>query len=126
MTKNFTFSEWESNTHIPQKVMNMVNAIAKQVGCGEVEEETIYVYNIYGYIVGYAKGFALTHCTYNLSDGASPDYSSEMEMWLKGLDFSIENSYGDNGKLSNGRDCYWWDEFIYNPSKVWKEAFRKK
>lgn len=32
----------------------------------------------------------------------------------------------ENAELANGRDCYWWDEFIYNPSKVWKGAFRKK
>lgn len=119
------FGEWEQNTHIPDKVMDMVNFIAEKVGCGVIEEETITLRNRGGYTYGYAKGFSLTHCTSSYADGPSPDYSQEMAKWLKGLDFSIENSYGDNGmdSATNWHDTFWTHEFIYKPSLVYQEKF---
>ena len=119
------FGEWEQNTHIPQKIMDMVNFIAANVGCGFIEEETITLRNRGGYTYGYAKGFSLTHCTSSYADGPSPDYSQEMAKWLKGLDFSIENSYGDNGmdSATNWHDTIWTHEFIYKPSLVYEEKF---
>lgn len=119
------FEKWENETHIPEKIMTLVNAIAKYVGCGEVEEETIEIYNRVMQVVGWAKGFRLTHCTFSYADGPSPDYSKEMEKWLKGLDFVIENSFGNNGMDSstNWHDTYWTNEFIYAPTKVWDEQF---
>lgn len=52
-------------------------------------------------------------------------YSKEFAKWLKGLDFSIENSYGDNGMdySTNWHDTYWTNEFVYNPSKVDEDVF---
>lgn len=119
------FGEWEQNTHIPVKVMEMVNFIAEKVGCGTIEEETITLRNRGGYTYGYAKGFSLTHCTSSYADGPSPDYSEEMAKWLKGLDFSIENSYGDNGmdSATNWHDTFWTHEFVYRPSIVYEERF---
>lgn len=120
------FNEWEDNTHIPEKVMDMVNFIAEKIGYGGgIEEETIKIYNRGGYVIGYAKGFSITHCTFSYADGPSADYSDEFTKWLKGLDFSIENSYGDNGMdySTNCHDTYWANEFIYKPTKVDEEMF---
>lgn len=119
------FEKWENETHIPSKVMDMVNFIAQKIGCEPIEEETIKIYNRGGYVVGYAKGFSITHCTSSYADGPSPDYSGEFKKFLKGLDFSIENSYGDNGLdySTNWHDTFWTNEFIYNPSEVTKERF---
>jgi len=119
------FDKWEQETHIPEKILTMVNTIAKEVGCGEIEEETIDIYNRGGQVIGWAKGFTLTHCTSSYADGPSPDYSKEMAMWLKGLGFMLENSYGDNGMDSstNWHDTFWQNEFTYKPSEVFEEQF---
>ena len=113
------FDKWEQETHIPEKILTMANAIAKEVGCEPLVEETIKIYNRGGYVIGYAKGFILSHCTSSYADGPSPDYSKEMAMWLKGLGFVIENSHGDNGmdSATNWHDTYWFDEFIYKPTE---------
>lgn len=122
---NAAFEKWEQETHIPEKIMTMANAIAEQVGCGELEEIIIRIHNRSGQVIGWAKGFRLSHCTSSYADGPSPDYSKEMAMWLKGLGFVIENSYGDNGMdcTTNWRDTYWFDEFIYKPTEVFEERF---
>jgi hypothetical protein len=122
---NKAFHKWEDETHIPEKIMTMVNAIAKQVGCDDVVEETIPLYNRGDQVIGFAKGFSLTHCTSSYADGPSQDYSKEMAMWLKGLGFVIENSYGDNGMdcSTNLQDTYWTHEFIYKPTEVYEERF---
>lgn len=122
---NDKFCEWEQNTHIPESIMTMVNAIAKEVGCGEVFEDTIEIFNRGGQVIGWAKGFTLTHCTSSYAEGPSPDYSKEMAMWLKGLNFTIENSYGDNGLdcSTNWHDTYWTNEFTYKPTEVFEEQF---
>ncbi len=120
------FEKWENETHIPEKVMDMVNFIAEKIGHGGgIEEETISIYNRGGYVIGYAKGFSITHCTFSYADGPSADYSKEFSKWLKGLDFEIENSFGDNGMdcSTNWHDTYWTNEFIYKPSEVEEEEF---
>ena len=119
------FRKWEEDTHIPERVMDMVNFIAEKVGCGFIDEKTITLRNRGGYTYAYVKGFSLTHCTSSYEDGPSTDYSDEMAMWLKGLDFTIENSFGDNGmdSVTNWHDTFWTHEFIYNPSLVYEEEF---
>lgn len=119
------FAKWENETHIPKSIMKMVNAIAKEIGCEAVEEETIEIFNRGGQVIGWAKGFSLTHCTSSYESGPTPDYSKEMAMWLKGLKFHIENSFGDNGmdSASNWHDTYWTNEFTYSPTEVWEEQF---
>ena len=120
------FEKWETTTHIPEKVMNMVNFIAEKIGHGGgIEEETIQIRNRGGYVIGYAKGFAIRHCTSSYADGPSVDYSSEFIKWLKGLEFKIENSYGDNGldSATNWHDTYWTNEFIYKPTEISEERF---
>lgn len=119
------FQEWEENTHIPNNILTMANAIAKEVGCGEIIEETIDIYNRGGQVIGWAKGFRLVHCTSSYAEGPSADYSKEMAMWLKGLGFVLENSCGDNGMDSstNWHDTFWVNELIYKPTEVFEEQF---
>ena len=120
------FEKWENETHIPEKVMDMVNFIAEKIGYGGgIEEETIKIYNRGGYVIGYAKGFSITHCTFSYADGPSADYSDEFTKWLKGLGFRIENSYGDNcmDYETNWHDTFWTNEFVYEPSEVMEEEF---
>lgn len=120
------FRKWEEDTHIPPKIMKMINHIAEQVGCNIGDEETITLRNRGGYPYAYGKGFSMSHCTFSMLDGPSEDYSEEMLQWIKGLGFKIANSYGDNGMFpadSYGKDTYWTYEFIYNPSIVYEEQF---
>lgn len=120
------FERWKADTHIPEKIMDMVNFIAEKIGHGGgIVEETIEIRNRGGYITGYAKGFSITHCTSSYADGPSTDYSAEFAKWLKGLDFKIENSYGDNGldPASNWHDTFWTNEFIYKPTEISEERF---
>lgn len=119
------FDKWEEETHIPKATFDMVNFIAEKIGCSPVQEETIHIHNRGGQVVGYGKGFSITHCTSSLLDGPSTDYSSAFTKWLKGLGFKIENSYGDNGmdSATNWHDTFWTHDFIYNPSIVWEEEF---
>lgn len=119
------FEKWENEIHIPQAVMDIVNAVAEKIGCTPVEEETIEIQNRVGEVIGYAKGFSLTHCTSSYETGPTPDYSMAMSKWLKGLGFSIENSYGNNGmdSSSNWHDTHWTHEFTYKPTQVWEESF---
>ncbi|MBD5357366.1 MAG: hypothetical protein HDR88_10235 [Bacteroides sp.] len=120
------FRVWENETHIPDDIMTMVNHIAEKIGhCGEVSEETITIYNRGGYAIGYAKGFSITHCTSSYADGPTPDLSRAFSKWLKGLDFKLENSFGDNGMdcATNWHDTFWTNQFIYKPSEIDEEAF---
>ncbi len=120
------FNKWEEDTHIPVEVMNMVNFIAEKIGHGGgIEEETIYIRNRGDYVIGYAKGFSITHCTSSYEDGPEVDYSGVFAKWLKGLGFKIENSYGDNGMDSaiNWHDTFWTDEFICTSSEGSEERF---
>ena len=81
--------------------------------------------NCWGVEIGYAKGFSISHCTSSYADGPSVDYSGAFKKWLVGLDFSINNSYGDNGMdtATNWPDTFWTNEFIYRPSEVAEERF---
>lgn len=120
------FNEWENETHIPQDIMAMLNFIAEKIGHdGGIEEETISLYNRGGHIIGYAKGFSIVHCTSSYSDGPTPDLSGAFSKWIIGLDFKLENSFGDNGMDSstNWRDTFWTNQFIYKPSEISDEAF---
>ena len=124
--KQDKFNNWEDNTHIPEKVMDMVNFIADKIGHdGVIKEETIIIYNRGGHMIGYAKGFRISYCTFSYADGPSPDYSKEFAKWLKCLDIEIENSFGDNGMdySTNWHDTYWTNEFIYKPSEVSEDCF---
>ena len=76
--------------------MNMVNFIAEKIGHGgDIEQKTITIRNRGGHVIGYAKGFFVVHCTFSYADGPGTDYSKAFSKWLKGLDFEIENSYGE-------------------------------
>ena len=120
------FNKWQAETHIPYDIMDMVNYIAEKLGYDKViEETTIDLYDYYGCIFGHAKGFTISHCTSSYADGPSADLSGAFSKWLCGLDFKIANSYGDNGMdyATNGRDTYWYNEFIYEPSIVVENKF---
>lgn len=118
------FEKWEEETHIPQSIMDMVNFIGEKIGY-PVEEETITLRNRGGYPYAYAKGFCVTHCTSSMADGPSPDYGAVFKKFIKGLDFVLEDSYGDNGMDSdtNWHDTFWTDVFAYKPSQVSDEEF---
>lgn len=120
------FRQWENETHIPDDIMTMVNYIAEKIGLdGEIAEETIAIHNRVGLVVGYAKGFSVTHCTSSYADGPTPDLSGAFSKWLKGLDFKLENSFGDNGmdSATNWHDTFWTNQFIYTPSETSEEKF---
>lgn len=123
--KEEEFEAWKENCHIPQDVFGMVQFIAEKIGYGNVEEETISIRNRVGQVIGLAKGFSISHCTSSYEDGPSIDYSSIFKKWLTGLNFEIENSYGDNGMdcSTNLHDTYWTNEFIYTPSQVLEDDF---
>lgn len=113
------FEKWEDETHIPEKIMNVVRLVGEELGCDDsFEEQTIVVTNYYGRTMGYGKGFTLSHCTSSYADGPTPDYSKEMLSQLKGLGFEIVGSHGDNGmdSATNCRDTYWEHEFLYKPT----------
>ncbi len=120
------FNEWENETHIPQDIMEMLNYIAEKIGHeGGIEEETITIRNRGGYIIGYAKGFSIVHCTSSYADGPTPDLSGAFSKWIKGLDFELENSFGDNGRdcSTNWHDTFWTNQFIYKPTEISDEGF---
>lgn len=120
------FRQWENETHIPDDIMTMVNYIAEKIGHdGEIAEETIAIHNRVGLVVGYAKGFSVTHCTSSYADGPTPDLSGAFSKWLKGLDFKLENSFGDNGmdSATNWHDTFWTNQFIYTPSETSEDKF---
>lgn len=130
------FNEWESENHIPEQVKRIVNAVLKEEGYGEAfpaidndygettNEETIKLYNRGGYVYGYGKGFSLSYCTSSYADGPEADCKYLIN-FIKGLGFTIENSFGDNGmdSATNWNDTYWTYEFLYEPSTVYDEEF---
>lgn len=119
------FDKWEEETHIPKEVMDFLDAICKKIGISTPEEETIVLRNRGGHVYGYMKGFSISYCTSSYEDGPSVDYSDTLVKFLKGLDFRIENSYGDNGMdySTSWHDTYWTYEFGYKPSEVYDEMF---
>ena len=130
------FDKWEKENHIPEQVKRIVNAVLKSEGYGEpfgeidrdngitTNEETIYICNRIGNIVGYGKGFSMSYCTSSLADGSEPDCKYLIN-FIKGLGFVIENSHGDNGMDSstNYHDTFWSYDFMYKPSEVFEEEF---
>ena len=121
------YEEWAESSQIPEDVMTIVQAVCKEIGIGELGEQVIFMRNRGGYIYGYGKGFALTHCTSSLSDGPSLDYTPTFIKFLGGLGFRVENSYGDNGRDSatNWHDTFWTKEVIYVPSIIYSEEFEE-
>lgn len=80
---------------------------------------------MFGVTIGYAKGFTISHCTSSYADGPSADYSGEFKKWILGLEFSLNNSYGDNGMDSstNWHDTFWHNDFIYTPTRISENEF---
>lgn len=109
---------------IPQSVKDMVEAIASKVGC-DIEWTEVRLHNRGGFVYAWGQGIELIHCTSSMLDGPTTDYSNEMQRWLKGLDFEIENSVGDNGMdaETNWHDTYWMTQLVYKPSIVYKDEF---
>ena len=113
------YYKWANTDQIPKSVKDMVQYIAEKVGCSiEDEEEVIELRNRGGHTYAFGKGFTISYCTSSLADGPGVDYSDTLIKWLKGIGFSIENSYGDNGmdSATNYRDTYWNYDFVYKPS----------
>lgn len=113
---------------IPQTIKRIVRAVA--VECGMLDpfpddsEDTIPLRNRGGWTYAYGKGFVLSYCTSSLENGpdADPRYIID---FIKGLGFTIENSYGDNGMdgSTNWHDTYWNYDFLYKPSVKQIEEF---
>ena len=127
------FREWENETHIPQEVKKIVNAVMTELELGfafqtdddgSLIEETITIFNRGGYACGYGKGFSLTYCTSSMADGAEEDPKYVID-FIKGIGFRIENSMGDNGmdSATNWHDTYWTYEFIFEPSITWNDFY---
>jgi hypothetical protein len=130
------FDKWESENHIPEQVKRIVNAVLVSEGYEEpfppidkecvqtTNEETITIRNRGGYICARGKGISLSYCTSSYADGSESDCKYLIN-FIKGLGFTIENSYGDNGmdSSSNWHDTYWTYDFLYEPSTVYEEEF---
>lgn len=118
------YEEWVENTHIPEDVMTIVNAVCEKIGM-YVEEEVVDVRNIWDEPVGFAKGFRITHCTSSYADGPSIDMTPTFLTWLGGLGFETCASYGDNGmdSATNWHDTFWTKEVAYTETNVSKSRF---
>lgn len=105
--------------------MDMVETIAAKVGCEIGGEMTVTMRNRGGWPYAFGKGFELSHRTSSMADGPDTDYSDILVKWIKGLGFSIANSYGDNGmdSATNYNDTWWTYEFVYEPSITYAENF---
>lgn len=121
------YEEWAEASQIPTDVMIIVQAVCREIGLGELEEEVIVMRNRGGYVYGYGKGFAITHCTSSYADGPSIDHTPTFIKFLGGLGFRVENSYGDNGmdSATNWHDTFWTKEVIYEPSIKYIEEFEE-
>lgn len=127
------YNKWDNETHIPEEVKKIVNAVMTELGFGlafykdednSLMEETITIYNRGGYACGYGKGFSLSYCTSSYANGPDADPKYVID-FIKGLGFKIENSRGDNGmdSATNWHDTYWTYEFIYGPSITWEDFY---
>lgn len=107
--KEEEFRKWEEETHIPKDVWAIAQAVAKEIGIGELHERTIPLKNRGRYTYAYTKGIELTHCTSSYADGPSCDYSETFLKWMHGLGFYVADSFGDNGmdSATNWHDTYW-------------------
>lgn len=130
-----TFEQWRNTNQIPDQVKTIVNAVLKECGYqeafnfdfieeGESNEELITLVNRGGYPYGYGKGFSMEYCTSSYANGPDPDPRYIID-FIKGMGFTIENSYGDNGMDSstNYHDTFWTYEFLYKPSVKYSEWF---
>lgn len=130
-----TFEQWRDTNQIPDQVKRIVNAVLKECGYheafdfeyqeeGESNEEVITLRNRGGYAYGYGKGFSMSYRTSSMEDGPDTDPEYIID-FIKGIGFTIENSYGDNGMDSstNYRDTWWNYEFLYKPSVKYTECF---
>ena len=126
------FEKWENENQIPKQVKQIVNAVLKELGYGEVfcdyegesDEETIGLRNRGNWAYAYGKGFSMSYCTSSYSDGPDVDCKYIIK-FIEGLGFYIANSFGDNGmdSTTNWHDTYWTYEFMYKPSQVYAEEF---
>lgn len=113
--------KWEEETHIPEDVMAIVEAVAEKIGIAPIYEDTIRLYNRGGWLYALAKGFTFCECTSSLADGPSGPDSAMVKTfckWIKSLGFEFERSRGDNGmdSATNWHDTFMYHEVIYNPS----------
>lgn len=127
------FEKWEEETHIPQEVKKIVNAVMTELGMepafdtdddGGLMEETVTIRNRGGYVCGYGKGFSLSYRTSSMIDGPDADPKYVIK-FIKGLGFIIENSRGDNGmdSATNWHDTYWTYDFLYEPSVTYDDFY---
>lgn len=118
------YEEWIENTHIPEDVMTIVNAVCEKIGI-YVEEDVVLYRNIYGEPYASAKGFHISHCTSSYATGPTTDMAPVLIKWLSGLGFEVCASYGDNGmdSATNWNDTYWTEDIAYKPTIVYDEVF---
>lgn len=118
------FEKWENETHIPEDIMKMVNIVCEQLGI-YVEETTIEHRNRFNLLIGFSKGFTLSHCTSSYETGPTADMTPVFMKWLSGLGFYHERGRGDNGldSATNWHDTYWYDDISYRPSYVYDDQF---
>ena len=118
------YEDWQENTHIPEDVMIMVNAVCEKIGI-YVEESVVLYRDIWGKPYASAKGFQISHCTSSYETGPTVDMTPVFMKWLGGLGFEVCASYGDNGMDSgtNWHDTYWTKEVAYQPTTVYDEKF---
>jgi hypothetical protein len=118
------YSEWIGNTHIPEDVMSIVNAVCEKIGIC-VQEEVVFYRNRWGKPYASAKGFHISHCTSSYETGPTTDMVPVFIKWLGGLGFEVCASYGDNGmdSATNWHDTYWSTDIAYTPTIVSDEVF---
>lgn len=125
---NDRYDKFVEEQQIPDTVKRIVRAVF--VDCGLLDpfpdgnEEIISLSNRGGWTYAYGKGFKLSFCTNSLENGPDADPKYVID-FIKGLGFTIENSYGDNGldSASNWHDTYWSYDFLYKPSIKYVEEF---
>lgn len=118
------YDEWQENTHIPEDVMIMVNAVCEKIGI-YVEEEVVLYRNRWAEPYASAKGFRISHCTSSYETGPTVDMAPVFMKWLGGLGFEVCASYGDNGmdSATNWHDTYWTTDIAYKPTMIYDECF---
>lgn len=124
--KEELFYEWEKTKLIPETVKKIVRAVLIECGYGnpfpEDDEDVIRMYNRGGWLHAVGKGFKMSYRTSSMEDGPDDDPKYIID-FIKGLGFTIENSYGDNGmdSATNWHDTFWHYDFLYKPSLTYTE-----
>lgn len=118
------FDKWEKETHIPEDVMVIVNAVCEKIGIC-VTEKVVLCRNVWNEPYASAKGFHISHCTSSYATGPTEDMVPVFIKWLGGLGFEVCASYGDNGmdSATNWHDTYWTKEIAYTPTIVHDGVF---